>query len=245
MILLDATKAFDRVHYVKLFSILRERNLCPLLCRFLALQYSMQQCRVKWANSVSDIFQATNGVKQGGVLSPVLFTIYMDCLLKELRDSGVGCHIGNVFTGALGYADDLILLTPTKHSMNILLKICESFSKQFNILFNAGKSKHIFFTTSNSLQPTSFVLDGNIIPTVDSDNHLGNIIRNCTLSKSIEYSIRMLTYCYLNFQVPILIQNTHFLKLFACRYMGVNYGILKIHIVINFLQHGVNVFAIF
>ena len=81
----------------------------------------MQQCRIKWGNTLSDSFQAQNGVKQGGVLSPILFTIYLDTLLEQLRQSGVGCHIGNVFTGALGYADDLVLLAPTSSGMRKLL----------------------------------------------------------------------------------------------------------------------------
>ena len=147
-ILLDATKAFDRISFIKLFGELRQRNICPLLCRFLALQYSLQKCRVKWDNNISEDFSISNGVKQGGVLSPVLFNVYMDCLLQKLKDSGVGCHIGHVFTGALSYADDLILLAPSRSAMKTLLGICESFSSEYALQFNAGKSKHLFFTSN-------------------------------------------------------------------------------------------------
>lgn len=55
-----------------------------------------------------------NGVRQGGILSPLFFSLYMDKLLSELKDSGIGCHIGNHYFGALGYADDLVLICPTK-----------------------------------------------------------------------------------------------------------------------------------
>jgi len=50
---------------------------------------------------LSEYFLATNGVKQGGVLSPVLFCIYIDNLLVKLSKSGFGCYIGNTFVGAL------------------------------------------------------------------------------------------------------------------------------------------------
>ena len=51
------------------------------------------------------IFELSNGVKQGGVLSPILFNIYIDKLLLELKGSSYGCHINNTFVGALCYAD--------------------------------------------------------------------------------------------------------------------------------------------
>ena len=63
----------------------------------------------------AEVFTIENGVKQGGIVSPVLFCIYIyiDGLLRLLRESNVGCFIGNVFVGALAYADDIALLAPT------------------------------------------------------------------------------------------------------------------------------------
>ena len=66
---------------------------------------------------------AGHGVKQGGVLSPVLFCIYIDGLLTKLSESGVGCYMG--FLGALGYADDIVLIAPSPSAMRKLLAISD------------------------------------------------------------------------------------------------------------------------
>ena len=79
-----------------------------------AYPYEMDLCH-------SETFNISNDVKQGGVLSPVIFGIYLDELLLKLKKSGIGCHIGNIFTGALAYADDVVLLAPTKHAMSLKL----------------------------------------------------------------------------------------------------------------------------
>ena len=68
---------------------------------------------MEWNGVCSDYFSVRNGVKQGGVISLVLFCVYVDGLLKLLSDAKVGCYIGHVFVGALAYADDIVLLAST------------------------------------------------------------------------------------------------------------------------------------
>ena len=67
--------------------------------------------QVRWGEILSKQFSVGNGVKQGGVLSPVLFTVYLDNLLKTLKQRNIGCKIGNSYLGVFGYADDLTLIT--------------------------------------------------------------------------------------------------------------------------------------
>ena len=88
-----------------------------------------QVCRVPWGNYLSQYFELSNGVKQGGVLSSILFNIYIDKLLLELKRSGYGCHINNIFVGVLCYADDVTLLSPSIRGLNAMISLCEVFAK--------------------------------------------------------------------------------------------------------------------
>ena len=74
------------------------------------------------------------------MISPVLFCVYADGLLKLLSDAKVGCYIVHVFVGALAYVDDFVLLAPSARAMCKLLSLCNEFEDGLNVLFNAKKS---------------------------------------------------------------------------------------------------------
>ena len=58
--------------------------------------------------------------------------------MADLRRSGVGCYIGGKFFGALGYADDIILLAPCRSAMQQMLTICENYGLKNNLQFSTG-----------------------------------------------------------------------------------------------------------
>jgi len=97
--------------------------------------------RISWSGVMSDYFCAINRVKQGGVLSPVIFCLYIDDLLVSLCNAGVGCYFGNFFVGALAYADDVVLIAPSAFALRKMLAICYSFATDYCVSFNAKKSK--------------------------------------------------------------------------------------------------------
>ena len=182
--LLDFSKAFDKVNFNELFRKLRIRNFPPIVLRLLIFIYKNQFCYIRWNTRESDNFFVKNGVRQGAILSPSLFCVYLDTLLCLLRDAGVGCHIGGQFLGAYGYADDVILLAPTREGLQLMLNICETFSSTHSTMIfstdpNPAKSKTkcLYFSRKGKASQVKKVkLNGDILPWVESAKHVGNVL---------------------------------------------------------------------
>ena len=184
---IDASKAFDRVCHSHLFNILEERGVCPLIRRLLIKLYKNQRIRVRWNTCLSDISGISNGVKQGAVLSPILFTDYIDNLLARLRESGVGCHIGGVFAGAFGYADDIVLLAPSLDALRHMIGICEDYAQEFHILFNPSKSKLMYYNVSHDNLHVK--LCNQDVHIVSKKIYLGNYISENIYDRSIKQTV--------------------------------------------------------
>lgn len=179
-VFLDSSKAFDKVEYCKLFKLLLDRKIPPHVIRILLNMYTNQQIRVLWNGIYSYGFAVKNGVKQGAIVSPILFCVYLDVLLVELQAADVGCFISNRFAAALAYADDIILLAPSARAMRRMLYICDRFGEKYDVTFNNKKSKCINFTPLSKARSVtapqpSFEIGGNMIENVDRWPHLGHI----------------------------------------------------------------------
>ena len=103
------------------------------------------QVQILWRQTFSDYFQVLTGTKQGDVLSPRIFTLYIDELIRRLRKKGIGCHMIDLFLACLLYADDMCLIAPTRGAMQSMLDICVEFCEEFCLSFNTKKSKVLIF----------------------------------------------------------------------------------------------------
>ncbi len=66
-------------------------------------------------------------------------------MLLQMKESEIGCHIGDVYCGGLGYANDLTLLVPMVKGLKNILHVCEKYALEFNITFNGSKSQLTIF----------------------------------------------------------------------------------------------------
>ena len=125
---LDLSKAYDRVSYYRLFQKMLDRGCPTYFVRLLYTWYGNQNFRIRWRNSLLEPFGSRNGLRQGSVLSPSLFNVYLDDLVVRLEKSGEGARLHGLFVGCLVYADDITLLSPTVSGLQNMLDICYSFT---------------------------------------------------------------------------------------------------------------------
>ena len=93
-----------------------------------------------WQGHLSAQFAILSGVRQGGICSCWFFNIYIDGILKDLGESGLGCYFKGVFAECLCYADDVILLSGSVVKLQLMLNICYSFAFEWKFTFNGKKS---------------------------------------------------------------------------------------------------------
>lgn len=176
--------------------------------------YAHQTFQVKWDNVVSAPFHVSNGVRQGGILSPILFNVYMDELSERLNRLKTGCLVGNTVVNLLMYADDLVLLCPYSVGMQQMLKVCSQYGLEYDIKYNAKKS-HIMVVRSNedskSTFPT-FYLSDSPLDECNKIKYLGHVISNDWMDDKDMYRQQRQIYAQANMLIRKFYMCSDFMK---------------------------------
>lgn len=115
------------------------------------------------------------GVRQGGITSPTLFNLYINKLIEELSDAGVGCSIDGTLVNNISYADDMVLLCPSISALNKLVDICERFAVAHGLRYNTTKTKLLVFKAGNkSYKVPPVMLNGVPIEQINTFKYLGH-----------------------------------------------------------------------
>ena len=86
------------------------------------------------------VFALSCGIRQGGVLSPYLFAVYIDSVVQRVHASGTGCYVRFTCVTIILYADDILLLAPSVTALQQLLHACETELTCLDMAINVGKS---------------------------------------------------------------------------------------------------------
>lgn len=98
---------------------------------------------------VGDAFHIICGVRQGSVLSPVLFLVYLDNVIDDLRKSGNVLHIGTLFMGCIVYADNIMLLSCSCHGIQSVADICNECGQKLRRMLQPTQNSVYYIWCNN------------------------------------------------------------------------------------------------
>ena len=121
-----------------------------LFARLLKHWYKEQMMQIKWAKHFYEPFYVSNGVRQGGVLSPCLFAVCLDDLSNELNTIKAGCYIGEVLLNHLMFADDICVFCPSVLLLQRIQDVCQAYAESHGIIFNCNKTVCMTFKAKSA-----------------------------------------------------------------------------------------------
>ena len=148
----DLQKAFDSVEYPILLKRLYDAGINGKTWRLIKAWYNQPKCRVRVDGQLSAEFAIERGVLQGSVLSPVLFLLVMDPLLRDLEQNKLGPSISGIYAGAYAHADDTRTITSSVSSLNQQVHMVQNFAKENALVLNPAKCEVLI---TSSTKPAS------------------------------------------------------------------------------------------
>ena len=182
---MDFEKAFDGVHCPSLLKILRHRGIPQKLVNIIQALYVNFECQVVHNNQVTEPFRVDTGVIQGCILSPVLFSMAVDWLMRSVtqgRRLGIRWALFTVLED-LDYADDIGLLS-NKHQD--AQQIAEVFSKTANAIGVDVNTKKAQVLRKNTRVNDPVMIDGKHLEDVDKLTYFGATVTHRSTQGSVK-----------------------------------------------------------
>jgi hypothetical protein len=177
---LDLSKAFNKMNHHGLYIKLMARNVPNCLLEILEHWFSICSTCVRWGQFVSRFVYLSCGVRQGGVLSPYLFSIYVDDVIDKITRSNIGCNLRLMCISIFMYADDLLILSPSVTYLQRLIRLVESELIFLDMPINASNSMCIRVGPRHNIKCVDITaVNGTIIPWVNACRYLGIYIMSC------------------------------------------------------------------
>ena len=181
----DVAKAFDSVWIDGLFYQLRKMGVVGRVWRLLYQSYQNFSCKVRVGGLYSEWYGMQCGIHQGGFLSLLKYTAFIDPLIRELEDAEISCHIAVIPTSPVGYADDMATSSTSKHNLDRALTIVTEYSNRWRYSYNAAKSNIMVYGESRrefkiGRKDRMFNICNERVKEAESYDHVG--IKNCLFS---------------------------------------------------------------
>jgi hypothetical protein len=186
----DYSKAYDCINRAALWKVLKLYNVHPHIINLLEDLHTDTAAAVRLAGKIGHEFPVSSGVRQGCVIAPTLFNVFIDHIVKKALDmmpEGAGVSVVTRAGGAvlapsferivmLMYADDLCLFSHDPAQLALMLKILDEVSSSFGMKINAGKTEVMILPEGFDADLPAFALNGAEVKTVSAFKYLGSWI---------------------------------------------------------------------
>ena len=156
----DFKKAFDSVPRDLLLRKILNMGISGRFFNILRNIYTTDKACVKMGQTRSDFFGLNIGVRQGCILSPLLFNLFISDLAKKFDTMEEKVQLGSISVNSLFWADDLVLFSETKEGLDRLLNTLEEYCRENELMINTKKTKCMIFEKTGRLMRRPFFLNG-------------------------------------------------------------------------------------
>lgn len=173
---IDYNKAFDKVKHDRLVELLRKKNLDIRDVTLISNLYHDQRSNVKIGNEISEEMEIKRGVRQGCILSPLLFNAYSEEIIQEaLVNETVGIRVNGVLINNIRYADDTVIIADKLDDLQRVMNRILRHSGEYGLSLNIRKTKFMKISKNNNTNEILMV-GGQQIERVKKYTYLGTII---------------------------------------------------------------------
>ena len=222
----DLCKAFDNIDHEILIGKLSRTNLPRLLVNILSAMLRNTYAHVKFDNVKGNPWRITSGTRQGGILSPLLFNFYLKSLVEDITKLDIGCRLDFLRFNIILYADDIILLAPSRNGLQILLNKLYDCLSEIKLEVNPLKSKYMVFRTKKRILPDVPVFYNSVaLECVDVFKYLGIVLSsNLNISGDVDRALnaflRQFNACYHKFNFVDHKVMVYLFKTYASSFYG-------------------------
>ena len=223
---IDLSKAFDKVDHYKLINKLSASRVSPSIVNILKFLYKNQLVHTSYNNVDSNEWRLGNGVRQGAIISPVLFNFYINDILNYLSAMNIGCNLSYLRHNTQGYADDITIMAPSILGLQTLINTVVALIDSLSLTVNESKSVCMIFGQKQKVTPPKFFINNKELLIVNKYKYLGIVlsddgrlkedIRRCELSFLRQFYAIFRKFYFLDRNILIFLFRTYCFSFYGC-----------------------------
>ncbi|KAL4121257.1 hypothetical protein QTP88_013804 [Uroleucon formosanum] len=156
---IDFKKAYDSIHRESLINILREFHFEDKLIKLIEISILETFAKVRVGNIITDPILVKSGLRQEDAMSPILFNIVVEKVIREINEEGV--KFQEFCIGLLGYADDLVIMEESQDGLKFLLNRLEKAAQKVGLHINEEKTEYMVREMKSKIEIEARIQSGN------------------------------------------------------------------------------------